>query len=202
MELEDLKKSWHTLDNKLQQAHVTDEQQLVQLIAGHKADTHRSIRRLATWQRISMWLSVLIIIPICLSLVQASPWGSSGNVIAIFYMATLLVGMVWDYTTLRLLMRIKIDEMPVIEVATQMARYRRWIRNEIYVGCVWFLIFVGLQYWHLHIYDKPWGGQFFFFLFLIGICVILVYLFYKKVVYKHLNEIDKNVDELKDICTE
>ncbi|MDR0896154.1 MAG: hypothetical protein LBN06_12820 [Prevotellaceae bacterium] len=202
MELEDLKKSWHTLDDKLQQTHVTDEQQLSQLIAGRRANTRRSIGRLASWQRIGMWISALIVIPICLDTAISSQWRGSGAVMALFYAVTFVLGMVWDYLTLRLLVRIKPDEMSVIEVATRMARYRRYIRSEIYVGCAWLLLFFGLEYWHMRIYDKPWGGQLLFLLCLVGVTVGLVYLLYKKFVYKHLDTIDKNIDELKDVCTD
>ena len=31
---------------------------------------------------------------------------------------------------------------------------------------------------------------------------LLIYFIYKKVVYKHLDSIKKNIEELKDICTE
>ena len=41
---------------------------------------------------------------------------------------------------------------------------------------------------------------------MLGFCVIwdviLIYFIYKKVVYKHLDSIKKNIEELEDICTE
>ncbi len=32
--------------------------------------------------------------------------------------------------------------------------------------------------------------------------VILIYFIYKRLIYKHLDNIKKNIEELKDICTE
>ena len=32
--------------------------------------------------------------------------------------------------------------------------------------------------------------------------VLIIYILYKKVIYKHLDNIKKNIEELKDICTE
>ena len=31
---------------------------------------------------------------------------------------------------------------------------------------------------------------------------LIIYILYKKVIYKHLDNIKKNIEELKDICTE
>lgn len=32
--------------------------------------------------------------------------------------------------------------------------------------------------------------------------ILIIYFIYKKMIYKHLDSINKNIEELKDICTE
>ena len=75
----------------------------------------------------------------------------------------------------------------------------------IFVGIaitVWVIIFNVLNYWVMGYYKASFGVQATLIAFFVLCDVAIIYLLYKKVAYKHLNDIKKNIEELEDICTE
>ena len=86
--------------------------------------------------------------------------------------------------------------MPVAIVSKRMASFRRWTRYEIIAITVWVIIFNVLNYWVMGYYKASLIA------FFVLCDVAIIYLLYKKVAYKHLNDIKKNIEELEDICTE
>ena len=68
--------------------------------------------------------------------------------------------------------------------------------------CVWTVAFSALYYWLKDWYQMPVPAQ----AIVIGCWAVLdgivIYLFYKKLVYSHIDSIRKDIEELKDICTE
>ena len=59
MELDELKKSWNTLDEHLKRKKLTDETQIAKMIATHKADAQKSIGRLSSLQRLSLSIGIV-----------------------------------------------------------------------------------------------------------------------------------------------
>ena len=174
MELDELKKSWNALDAQLQKEPIADEKQIKELIANYKTNTRHSLGRLVILQRFSL---------------------GTGAV-------TILSGMWWDWKTYLWNKNTHIDEMSVAEVSRRMTRFRNWTRYEIWAVAAWTVIFTILFFWIMDYYTLPLMVQ----AVLIGCYIILdallIYFIYKKVVYKHLDSIKKNIEELKDICTE
>ena len=120
----------------------------------------------------------------------------------IFITVTILGSMWWDWKTYLWNKNTHIDEMSVAEVSRRMTRFRNWTRYEIWAVAVWTVIFTILFFWIMDYYTLPLMVQ----AVLLGCYIILdallIYFIYKKVVYKHLDSIKKNIEELKDICTE
>ena len=113
-----------------------------------------------------------------------------------------LTGIWWDHKNYRWIRNTRIDEMPVAIVSKRMASFRRWTRYEIIAITVWVIIFNVLNYWVMGYYKASFGVQATLIAFFVLCDVAIIYLLYKKVAYKHLNDIKKNIEELEDICTE
>ena len=185
MELDELKKSWNALDAQLQKEPIADEKQIKELIANYKTNTRHSL--------------VWFLLP---------TFGFNEHLqnkiilFLIFITVTILSGMWWDWKTYLWNKNTHIDEMSVAEVSRRMTRFRNWTRYEIWAVATWTVIFTILFFWIMDYYTLPLMIQ----AVLLGCYIILdallIYFIYKKVVYKHLDSIKKNIEELKDICTE
>lgn len=73
---------------------------------------------------------------------------------------------------------------------------------NIYIDFICFYFpFVSIH-WLMGYYMLPLGVQAVLLICYIIWDVILIYFIYKRLIYKHLDNIKKNIEELKDICTE
>ena len=185
MELDELKKSWNALDEQLKKEPIADEKQIAGMIAEYKANARKSIGRLTGWQRFSIGIGVvglalLLVIWLLPSIFQITEeWQPKINTLVIFVGISILIGIWWDHKNYRWIRNTRIDEMPV-----------------------WVIIFNVLNYWVMGYYKASFGVQATLIAFFVLCDVAIIYLLYKKVAYKHLNDIKKNIEELEDICTE
>lgn len=208
MELDELKKSWNALDEQLRQTPIADERQIADLIARCKADTRKSIGFLTGWQRFSIAIGVIMLVSILVvwllpSIVPINEeWRPRINTLVIFLGISILAGIWWDHKTYRWIKGTRPDEMPVAVVSMRMARFRRWTRHEVIVLIAWVLLFNVLNYWAMGYYQASFGEQACLIASFVLFDAAVIYLIYKKTVYKHLNNIQKNIEELEDICTE
>ena len=187
MELDELKKSWNALNEQLQKEPIADEQQITELIAGYKANTRKSLGRLVVIQRFSIGMGAVGLAALLLIWLLLPTFGFNeqlqGKIVALlgFIAISILIGMWWDWKTYRWNKDTRIDEMGVAEVSRRMTTFRQWTRYEVMgissVQALLITLFV--------VFDA-----------------LIIYILYKKVIYKHLDNIKKNIEELKDICTE
>jgi len=208
MELDELKKSWNALNEQLQKEPIADEQQITELIAGYKANTRKSLGRLVVIQRFSIGIGTICLATLLLIWLLLPTFGFNEQLqekivpFLGFIAISILAGMWWDWKTYLWNKNTHIDEMSVAEVSRRMTRFRNWTRYEIWAVAVWTVIFTILFFWIMDYYTLPLMVQ----AVLLGCYIILdallIYFIYKKVVYKHLDSIKKNIEELKDICTE
>ena len=208
MELDELKKSWNALDAQLQKEPIADEKQIKELIANYKTNTRHSLGRLVILQRFSLGTGAVGLAVILLVWFLLPTFGFNEHLqnkiilFLIFITITILSGMWWDWKTYLWNKNTHIDEMSVAEVSRRMTRFRNWTRYEIWAVAAWTVIFTILFFWIMDYYTLPLMVQ----AVLIGCYIILdallIYIIYKKVVYLHLDSIKKNIEELKDICTE
>lgn len=206
MELDELKKSWNTLDAQLQKEPIANEEQIKELIASYKAKTRSSLGRISDLQRLSIGLGaagLAVLLLIWLFLPAFLPNEHLQNKIAAFLgfiAVSIIAGMWWDWKTYRWNKATLVDEMPVAQVSRRMATLRQWTRYEVIAISVWVILFNALNYWVMKYHLASAGVQ----AILIGIFaafdILIIYLLYKKLMYKHLDTIKKNIEELEDIC--
>lgn len=208
MELDELKKSWNALDEQLKKGDVTDEEQITKLIAACKTNTRRSMGRIVNLQRISLLTGAVALIALVLvslflpSVFENDRLQNKISALLIFVGTSILAGLWWDWKTYRWIHQIRIDEMPIVEVSRRMTALRQWFKYETVAICLWILAFNILNYWAMDYCQAPAGKQAVLIILFLIIDALLIYLLYKKIIYKHLNNIKNNIEELKDICTE
>ena len=208
MELDDLKKSWAALDKQLQRAPVADAGRLAELINTHKTHARRSLKSLSGLLRASVIIGIaalLIMGIIALEMPQEIKDAQvriKTLVVMAFIAITVIVGLWWDIKSYRWIKSIRVDEMPVVEVSRRITTFKRWVKYEVVVICVWAVLFNGLYYWLMGFHNAPALLQALVIAAFIACDAAIIYVLYKKLLYKHLDNINKNIEELKDICTE
>lgn len=207
MELDDFKKSWSALDKQLQKENIVDEEQIAKLIAKYQLGAKKGINRINCWQRFSVLLGVvaimvligiLIIAPSVLLDIMVQP---KSVVMAVFIGLTFVFGMWWDIKTYRWSCATKVAEMPVVTVIERINTFRQWIKYEVIAITIWSITFVGLYYWLAECYTLPILAQIVMIILFAFLISVVLYFIYKKMIYKNLDKIKKNLDELKELET-
>lgn len=208
MELDELKKSWNALDAQLQKEPIADEKQIKELITSYKANTRKSLGYISSLQRLSIGvgaLGLIVLLLIWLLLPTFLPNEQIQNKIAAFigFIAVSIIGgMWWDWKTYRWSKGTLIDEMPVAQVSRRITTFRQWTKLEVIAISVWIILFNILNYWVMEYHQASAGVQAVLITAFVIFDVLIIYVLYKKLIYKHLNNIKKNIEELEDICTE
>lgn len=209
MELDELKKSWNALDQHLDKHPLVSEEEMEQLIKAGKTHTQKQLNSLNLWQRLSLCMGVALLF-LLLSLWLWTPGlmtgplaaGSKLLILLAFLAVSIVAGLIWDWATYRRLRSIRIDQMSVVEVSRRMTAFQHHMRHEAVAACLWIVAFNVLYYWVMGYYLAPASTQALVIALLLGADAAILYVLYRKVMYKHLNDIRKNIEELKDICTE
>lgn len=108
----------------------------------------------------------------------------------------------WDWKTYRWNKNTHIEEMSVAEVSRRTTTFRQWTKYEIIVVSIWIVLFNILNYWAMEYHLMSIGVQAMLITLFVVFDALIIYILYKRVIYKHLDHIKKNIEELKDICTE
>lgn len=208
MELDELKKSWNALDKQLQKEPIADEKQISRLIEICRTKYKSNMRHLIGVQRFSLGVGIafsLFLIALWVWLPESglSPDTRSKVIVTlVFLLLSLSVGLWWDLKTYRWTKSIRIDEMSIVEVSRRMVVLRNWTRYEMITAFVWVLAFNALIFWVTDCYQAPVLAQVTTWVFYLVWDALVFYIVYKKFIYKYLNNIKQNIEELKDVCTE
>lgn len=205
MELDELKKSWKTLDNRLDQQPPVSDKDLQRLLVAGKASAHRGLKRLNLLQSISLVIGVTMLAILVLTWLLMPDFMLPTRRIIIllaFLAVSLVAGLIWDWHTYKWVKSIRVDQMSVAEVSRRMTIFRQNVHKELVAVCVWVVIFNALNFWVMGYHLAPLPTQLLVIALLAATDVIIIYLLYKKVMYRNINHIRKNIEELKDICTE
>ncbi|ADV44855.1 hypothetical protein [Bacteroides helcogenes] len=208
MELDELKKSWNALNEQLQKEPIANEKQITELIAGYKTNMRKSLGNLVVLQRFSIGIGAVALTVLLIIWLLLPTLGFNGHVqnktaaFLGFIAVSVITGIWWDWKTYRWSKNTHIDEMNVAEVSRRMIVLRQWAKNEVIAACVWIILFNALNYWVMEYYLASVGVQAAFITFFALFDALIIYILYKKIMYKHLDNIKKNIEELKDICTE
>lgn len=208
MELDELKKTWNRLDERLKQEPVTDSRQIEALIASYKSKAGHGVQRLARNQRLSMWLGglagiVLLVGGGLFSFLQLEgPLKMKMPVLLLFLTLSIAGGVWWDRKTYHWLRRLRVDEMSPLEVSRHIVTLYSWTRAEVVAVALWSILFALVDYWVMDFYRLPPTGQLVYFVLVMLFMALVVGVAYWRLVYRHLDDIKKNIEELKTICTE
>ncbi len=208
MELDELKKSWNALDRNLPPNPVASDEEITRLIAHHKGNTSKSLGRIKKLQRLSILTGVVVLASLALA-VLLLPQLTAGeglqeklSAFIAFIAVSLIAGVVWDWKTYRWSQAIHIDEMTVAEVTRRMTVLRRWTAYEMVAICAWLILFNVFNYWLMDYHHAPVARQLALIAFFLLFDAAVIYVVYKRKMYRHLNNIRKHIEELKDICNE
>lgn len=205
MELDDLKKSWSALDKQLQKEKIVDEKQIAELITKYQAGVTKGVNGLTGLQKLSLIIGgglSLLLIPALVGNVMFSD-GIRATikeiVMAIFIILSIFGGFWWDWRTYRFSRKIKVAEASTVNVIEQVNEFRKKVKYELIALCVWILLFFGLYYWVTDFHTQPLTVQLAFISGSFAVIGIALYFIYIKLIYKRLDDIDKNLSELKEL---
>lgn len=198
MELEELKRQWQVLNSQLKQMPLTEDNEIERLIASYRQKTSSSLGHLKSLQRFSVSLGVacmgiLIIIGISLCNLENEAMRMKYIAMTAFAVLSFLLGIVWDMHVYSRLKQIRVDTMSVLQVSRLMVSFRQLMKTEVWAAIIWAVVFIIFYSFLFDVYSPWW------FLGMSAGCGIFGYFYYKKLVYKHLDNIKKNVNELKDV---
>lgn len=205
MDIDDLKKSWHAIDEKLDGKEVVSEHRLSDLMQTYKTKATKNLKKVKTLNALSIGMG-LISIPAAIILCFFLPYIVSDPAyipkaiggIAIF-VAVMLLAIWWDAKTYRAINQIKVDEMPVIQVQKKISEFRMLIKYEVWMAGIFLFLSIGFSYWYFDIYTLSFIRQILFLGIGLSIAAIVLSLIYKKLIYGPLNEAQKNLKEISEL---
>lgn len=204
MELDDLKKSWNVLDKQLQKETIVDEKQITELIATYQKNAAKGLNKITDFQKTSLLVAIPLIIFMIVAILVDTAFLKelkiTAKVVCMFVYAalTLILGFWWDLKTYRFSRNTKIAEMSTVEAMERMNTFRKWMSVEFKIIPVWSIIFFMLYYWLRDFHTQPLMAQIVFVVFSAIVLVGLMVFIHKKL-FKHLNEVKKNLDEIKEL---
>jgi len=199
MELDDLKKTWNTLDKQLQNKELVSDAELMQVMNQKRSDvigTMNAMIRSSKSMLLTTFLLVGLIIFIRLydGIFLSEPYFWT-------LVALLPPALAWSIYTMRYLINTKIEEMPLATVIERVNKYNYWMVLERIVGTLILFIFVLILVITIELWKRSLMDQ-----ILIPTIWILAFVFYfwflNKYTFKRLQNIRRNLDELKELKLE
>lgn len=207
MELDDLKKSWNVLDKQLQKETIVDEKQIAELIAKYQNNASKGLNEVTRFQKKSLIIAIPLILLMVFIILYDTAFLSNLKITAkvvsmfIYAILTLIFGFWWDLKTYRFSRNTKIAEMSTVEAMERMDTFRKWMSVEFKIIPIWSIGFFALYYWLRDYHTQPLMTQVVFAIFS-AITIVGIMLFVHKKLFKHLNEVKKNLDEIKELESE
>ncbi|MCS3268062.1 hypothetical protein NXX78_20365 [Bacteroides fragilis] len=190
MELDDLKKSWNALDEHLKNKEFIEEKEIAQLL-GRARNKMNSIDRFNRKLRFAsigiLTLAVLF-------------WICADTLTDLFYWIALslcIPALCWDLYSAHYLSRTRIDEMPLVTVISRINRYHRWMVREWIIGILYLLAMATFFLFHRQVWQYGAAGiivSLIVWAIGLGICLWV----YRRNI-RHIKEIKKNLNELKEL---
>lgn len=190
MELDELKKSWNALNEHLRDKKFVKDEDITQII-NHAKTTINEMSRFNQRLRI---ISLAIIALIAFHFIYD---GIFPDIYYQIIFVALIPAIGWDLFTSRFLRKTKIDEMPLVTVISRFNRIHRWVIRERIIGIGFMLFMAGFFFIHRQVWQEGTGILIFFFA-IWAVCFTIPLWVYRKNL-KRLQEIKKNLDELKEL---
>lgn len=190
MDLDELKKSWNTIDEHLKKQQIIDNENIEELIK----DSSVKIGAMSRYNY-NLRIASIIILSIGLILI-----GFNFIVLDIFYLtlfAAAIPALIWDTYGSRYFANTKIDEQPIAVVISRFNTMHRWMIRERIIGIVFVLLLAIIFF----IVRKVWEQNIAMistFVAIWVICLIILIWTHSKNLNK-LSEIRKNLNEINEL---
>lgn len=208
MELNELKKSWNVLDEQLKAHPIASEEQISRIVQQCRQDAKHNLNQLQRFQQWSLCGGGAVLLLIIAAGLFLTTYIDNTTQLAKHYLLmgflviTALVAITWDWITYRQVARIRIDTMPVAEVARRIHHFRRYIYYELWGIGTWLLLFSAIYYWYREIYLWTTLSQCIWIGCILLSDALLISLLYKKKVFKPLRRTETHLKKLHDVCNE
>jgi len=197
MELDELKKSWEVLDNRLKKKELIDEQTLSKLIKERTSQTRSSMNKILMYAKTTLILGSLALIGLGYYLLTSNP-GNKEFCIWLFIWIMLCIGMIWDSMGYRYLKSIDIENMPIVTVIKKITAYHRNFIIECFVAAFFFITAFLLQAICIRLFTLNITSIIVFsIIWIVGL--VAAVLIIKSLFYNKLKNIKKNLAELREL---
>lgn len=196
MELDELKKSWNALDERLKKDHIITEDSMNKLINEHKLTADSSRNKLLRYDRRILVLGIIILPLLFLNIFLSRK--DSPDFLTIYFIVILAFAILWDVCMYCYLKRTNILEMPLVTVVRRITRFHQLFIWECYGCAVLFLSIPLIQAYHNDLIHQALWSQALFVLVWIG-GGWFAYWVVKRFFYDKVRIIKKNVAELQEL---
>jgi len=197
MELDELKRSWEVLDNRLKKSELIDEKTLSKLISERTKQTRNSMNKVLLYAKVTLIVGFLALIGLGYYLLTADH-SSNEYCMWLFIWIMLCIGMVWDSMGYKYLKSIDIEKMPLVTVIKKMTAYHRNFIIECFVAAFFFLSAFLVQAICVHLMKMNLVSILIFSTIWIVGCIAAVWII-KSLFYDKLKNIKRNLAELREL---
>lgn len=197
MELDELKKSWEVLDNRLKNKELIDEKELSKLIAERTKQTRTSMSKMLFYAKMTLLVGFLSAIGLGYYLVIATSQ-SKEYYLWLYIWIMLCLGMTWDSIGYMYLKSIDIERMPLVTVVKKITAYHRNFIIECYVAAIFFLSAILMQAFCIQLFTMNLISIVLFSVVWIIGCIAAIWII-KKLFYNKLKNIKRNLAELREL---
>ncbi len=189
MDIDELKKSWNTIDKHLEKQQIVDNESIKRLIEYASKDIH-------TMSRFNFRLIVLSLF-IIIGLALAFIWSHTmPHFLYIIIFALAIPAFIWDVYSGRYLAKTKIDEMPIATVISRFNKMERWIISERIISVLIFLFVTLIFFFTQRVWENLFSILVFITIFTTSFLVVM-WIYRKNL--NRLHNIKKNLKELKEL---
>jgi hypothetical protein len=197
MELDELKKSWEVLDNRLKKKELIDEQTLSNLISERTKQTRSSMNKILLYAKTTLIVGFLALIGLGSYLLIAD-YNNKEFCLWLFIWIMLCIGMAWDSMGYMYLKSIDIEKMPLVTVIKKMTAYHRNFIIECFVAAVFFLSAFVIQAFCIQLFTLNFVSILIFSIVWIIGCIVAIWII-KSLFYNKLRNIKRNLAELGEL---
>lgn len=192
MDLDKLKDTWNKTDI---QPKIDDEKIIRMLDKKGKGALQRLL-----WFEWFGAILVPILTVVAFIFNQYNPKVPYSTFTTIWFYSFCILAFFWQIFKLRLLKKMSPEDNDILTSLKTITSYKKYIRYELFIGCIWLIIFVISHSFTILSYVSE--NRFMSFVITLSVATILiialVLLLYRKLYYKNINSIKHSIEEIKD----
>ena len=146
MDLDELKKSWNTIDEHLKKQQLVNNANIEQLIRYASQNIH-------SMSRFNYWIRIVSLIILAGSVLYFICNHTVPSLLYLIIYFAAIPALTWDIYSSNYLTNTKVDEQPIAVVIERFNRMNRWMIRERLIGILFILViaivfFVARQMWN------------------------------------------------------